>query len=94
MPRGKKVTKTPQELEKAKKERRDAFVKVAGYRVKKSLDTLDKLNTLANRRSYEFGTDDVAKIKKALMSRVEMIVEKFESASKGGPEKKETFSFD
>jgi len=94
MPRGKKVTRSAAEIAEAKKARRDAFIKIAGYRVKKALDAIEKLHTLANRRSYEFDQDDVAKIKKALLSRVEMIVERFESASKGGPEKKETFSFD
>ncbi len=64
-----------------KAEKRDNFVRLAEGRTQAALDSIRKLGNLANVRAYEYKSDDIRKIIKALRDATNEIEKKFDSSS-------------
>ena len=62
-------------MEKSK--RRERFEKIASNRVKTLLKTLDNLEKCSNKNNYEYGDDDIRKMKKALFDKMNSVLKSF-----------------
>ena len=71
----------------SKPEKREKFVRLAEGRTQSALDAIRKLGNLANTRAYEYDSDDIKKIVKALRDATNEVERKFDSSS-GGRESK------
>ena len=82
-------TKTPAEIEAAAKAKETQFIKLASRRVDNALKTIAMLRPLANKASYTYTEEQVAKIADALEQEVIKTVNAFK---KGEAEKGTGFS--
>lgn len=64
-------------------EKREKFVKLAEGRTQSALDAIRKIGNLSNKRSYEFGDQDVKAILKALREATSELERKFSSSTGG-----------
>lgn len=71
----------------SKSEKREKFVRLAEGRTQAALDAIRKLGNLANTRAYEYDTEDIKKIVKALREATNQIERKFGSSSGGREDK-------
>lgn len=78
--------------------RRAAFTKYAGIRVTKVLDALESLRKCANRKTYDFGAEDVKTMQAAIDKAEKACMSAYETALatplvKGGKQKTVPFAF-
>lgn len=67
------------------RDRRESFVRLAEARTSRALHDMQLIANLANKNNYEYGTDDVAAILKALDIALRDVKESFAKAER--PEK-------
>ncbi|WP_431123353.1 hypothetical protein [Flagellimonas flava] len=60
-----------------KSPRRERFEKIAANRVANALKTLDSLEKCSNKNNYEYNSDDVRKMEKALKDKVNDVIKAF-----------------
>lgn len=61
-----------------KETKRERFIRLVEKRTNMVLDKLRILGGCANRRMYEYTTEDITKIKKAIYEEIDHVFEKFE----------------
>ena len=76
-----------------RKNDRDKFVRLANQRVNKAIKYLRLIGNLSNRSNYDFSTDDIEKIFRALQEELAACKRRFEMAIKVDHQK-EPFSLD
>lgn len=74
-----------------KSTRRLRFEKVAGNRVNTILKTLDRLEKCANRNNYDYSTEDVQKMEKALKEKTNDVLKAFRNGTKEDNDHEFTF---
>jgi len=75
------------------KSRRERFEKVAGSRVQMILDKIDNLSKCANKSNYEFNTQDVNKMFKAITEKIRIAKLRFENELESKGKGKSIFKF-
>jgi hypothetical protein len=53
--------------------KRERFKNVAGRRVQKILDDMDSLSKCANRSNYDYDTNDITKMLKAIKDKIKVL---------------------
>ena len=69
----------------------ERFRRVAAPRVQRVLDSLDNLAKCSNRNNYEYTSEDVAKMLRAIRAKAKSLEQRFEE--KNGTTRKDSFSF-
>ena len=64
-----------------KKEKRQAFKRLAEHRTERAIHYIDLIGNLSNRRAYEFDASDVNKIISALRGSINLMKSKFDGNS-------------
>lgn len=59
---------------------RERFITLGGLRVRNVIQALDILSQCANRKSYDFGDQDVAKAMKAINDKIKIVTDTFTAA--------------
>ncbi|QKC92908.1 hypothetical protein EB230_14410 [Mesorhizobium sp. NZP2234] len=67
-----------------REEDRSKFVKLASARVTKALNDIRLIGNLANRSNYDYTSEDVTKIFKALNEEISACKKRFELSNKKG----------
>ncbi len=70
--------------------KRERFKNVAGRRVQKILDDMDSLSKCANRSNYDYNSDDITKMMKAIKEKIKILEASYTSNTKSS---KNTFEF-
>ena len=69
----------------------ERFRRVAAPRVQKVLDSLDSLANCSNRNNYEYSSDDVSKMIRAIRAKVKSLEQRF--GDDNGVTRSNTFTF-